>query len=237
MTEKIYHNLKQAYSHLGLGDNVLRAHADALNSMGLVTEENLDTVITAQKQFLENLQAENDRRVTEATIKAKQNAKKGFEEEMAKKAEEEAKKAEERQKKEAEERMKQEREKEMPEWYKKEKEAQEKIISELSKDRQILLDNFKAMKEESDRLKAEKAAADRKNLIISKAKELGVPQYRIDEGFYIAEDADEAAISDYLSKVANNIKVQVLPEKNGYPLSAKKVEKAEADAIAKALVG
>lgn len=125
----------------------------------------------------------------------------------------------------------------MPEWYKKEKEAQEKIISELSKDRQMLLDNFKAMKEESDRLKAEKAAADRKNLIISKAKELGVPQYRIDEGFDIAEDADEAAISDYLSKVANNIKAQVLPEKNGYPLSAKKVEKAEADAIAKALVG
>ena len=231
MTEKIYQRLKQGYSHLGLGENVLRAHAEALNAIGLVTDENIEVVITAQKRFLENLQAENDRRVTDATAKAKQSAKKEFEDDAAKKAEEAAKKAE-------EERLKKEKEKEMPDWYKKEKEAQEKLISELTKDRQTLMDSFKEMKAESDKLKAEKLASDRKNQIISKAKELGIPQYRIEEGFSIADDADENTVNDYLSKVANNIKAQNLPSnRTVFPMVDGKPDKTEVDSIAKSLVG
>lgn len=231
MTEKIYQRLKQGYSHLGLGESFLRAHAEALNAIGLVTDENIEVFITAQKRFLENLQAENDRRVTDATAKAKQSAKKEFEDEAAKKTEEAAKKAE-------EERLKKEKEKEMPDWYKKEKEAQEKLISELTKDRQTLMDSFKEMKAESDKLKAEKLASDRKNQIISKAKELGIPQYRIEEGFSIADDADENTVNDYLSKVANNIKAQNLPgNRTVFPMADGKPDKTEVDSIAKSLVG
>lgn len=55
MKEKIFQKLKQEFSHLGLGDVILQAHADSLASIGLVTDENIDTVISAQKGFLENL--------------------------------------------------------------------------------------------------------------------------------------------------------------------------------------
>lgn len=222
MKEKIFQKLKQGYSHLGLGDGVLQAHAEALNAMGLVTDENIETVIAAQKTFLENLQSENDRRVTDATAKARATAKKEFEDAAAKKAEEERRRKEE----------------ELPDWYVKEKKANEELIQSLTKDRKELLDGFKAMKEESERLKLEKAATERKNLIISKAKELGIPQYRIDEGFSIAEDADEKAIADHLATVSNNIKTQTLPGSRAvFPKADGKPDAAEVDAIAKSLVG
>lgn len=231
MKEKIFQKLKQGYSHLGLGDGVLLAHAEALNAMGLVTDENIETVIAAQKTFLENLQSENDRRVTDATAKARATAKKEFEDAAAKKAEEER-----RRKEEEEERRR--KEEELPDWYVKEKKANEELIQSLTKDRKELLDGFKAMKEESERLKLEKAATERKNLIISKAKELGIPQYRIDEGFSIAEDADEKAIADHLTTVSNNIKTQTLPGSRAvFPKADGKPDAAEVDAIAKSLVG
>ena len=109
MKEKIFQKLKQAYSHLGLGDNVIQAHAESLDAIGLVTDENIDTVISAQKNFLENLQKTNDKRVTDAVVKAKTDAQKEFEDtESKKKAEEEARKAED---------QKREKEKDMPDWY------------------------------------------------------------------------------------------------------------------------
>ena len=39
MKEKIFQKLKQEFSHLGLGDVILQAHADSLASIGLVTDE------------------------------------------------------------------------------------------------------------------------------------------------------------------------------------------------------
>ena len=226
MKSLIFQKLKQEYSHLGLGKEVLQAHADALAATGLVTEENIDTIVSSQASFLESIQKANDQRVTDAQKKAKEDARKEFEaanvaakEEAKRKAEEEAKRREE--------------EKEMPEWYAKEKEAQKKNEEMLRQ----LSESFAAMKRENDAFKLEKATAERKNLIISKAKELGIPEYRINEGFSISDDADESAIVDYLTGVSNNIKAYSLPtNKEAFPLSGQKLKKEEIDDIAKGLV-
>ncbi len=56
MKEKIFQLLKQEYKSLGLGDEVLQAHAEMLDKMGLVTDDNIETVVASQKDFLESLQ-------------------------------------------------------------------------------------------------------------------------------------------------------------------------------------
>lgn len=230
MKQKIFQKLKQGFSNLGLGDEVLQAHAESLAALGLVTDENIDNVVNAQKPFLESLQKNYDTRVTSATAKAKEAAKKEFED-AAKAA------AEEKARKEREERERQEKEKEMPDWYKAEKEASDKTIKELLASVKTMKEGYDAMKAENDKFKAEKTAAERKNSIISKAKELGIPQYRIDEGFAIADDADESKITEHLTKVATNTKSQTLPSNKGvYPLSDGAPSKENVDAIAKAMV-
>lgn len=83
-----------------------------------------------------------------------------------------------------------------------------------------------------------KALADHKAKILSKAKELGIPQFRIDEGFTIADDADDETINNVLTKVANNIKTFQQPTFGG-GLRANLDEKAtkeQVDNVASALV-
>ena len=225
MKQKIFQKLKQAFSNLGLGDEVLQAHAESLAPLGLVTDENIDNVVNAQKPFLESLQKNYDTRVTSATAKAKEAAKKEFEDA-----------AKETARKEREERERQKKEKEMPDWYKAEKEASDKTIKELLASVKTMKEGYDAMKSENDKFKAEKTAAERKNSIISKAKELGIPQYRIDEGFAIADDADESKIMEHLTKVATNTKSQALPSNKGvYPLSDGAPSKEVCDNIVKAM--
>ena len=229
MKDKIFQKLKQEYSHLGLGNGILQAHAESLASLGLVTDENIDAVVAAQKSFLTNLQKDTDSRVTEAQKKAKESAKTEYEAEVKRKAEDE-----ERMK--AEEAARKEKEKEMPEWYKAEKAANEKLLKELAERNKALKEGYDAMKEENEKFKTEKTKAERFNSIISKAKELGIPQWRIDEGFNIADDADDTAISEHLSKVSNNIKAQSLPgNRTVFPQADAKATKADADAVAKSL--
>lgn len=91
MQEKIFNALKQEYSRLGLGDEVLMAHAAALNAMGLVTDENLQTVVKAQETFLSNLQKANDRRAADAAKKAKEDEAKRLETEWQKKLDDQKK--------------------------------------------------------------------------------------------------------------------------------------------------
>lgn len=223
MRDRIFQTLKQEYAHLGLGNDILLAQADTLAGLGIVTDENIATVIASVKPFLEKVQKENDKRVSDASAKARAAVRKELEDETLKK-EKEAKDHE-------------QNKNEVPDWYKQQSAEWDKKIAELSKGSKELSESLSAMKAENDRLKAEKADADRKNLITSKAKELGIPQYRIDEGFVIAPDADEAAISSYLTSVANNIKSQQLPgNRNVFPQSDSKPEKAEVDSIAKSLV-
>ncbi len=230
MKEKIFQKLKQEFSHLGLGDVILQAHADSLTAIGLVTDENIDTVISAQKGFLENLQKTSDKRVTDAVSKAKVDAKRELETEETRRKAEEAKKLEEQ--------AKREKEKDMPEWYKAEKAATEKTIQELLNTNKTLLEGLNGIKKENETFKAEKTSVERSNLIVSKAKELGIPQWRIEEGFSIASDANEEAITSHLTTVANNVKAQLLPgNKTSFPLSDNKPDKGEVDAIARSLVG
>ena len=305
MKEKIFSKLKTKFSSLGLGDEILLAHAGMLAATGFVTEDNVDSIVEMQKDYLEGLQKSNDKRANEAAKTAKENAKKEFEEEQAKKeaaaeeakkkaeeeaarkkaeeeaakaAEEQAKKeAEEKRKKEEEERKKLEelkRNEEVPDYVKKmqedylnklteeRKQADEerqqfkamleeirtankeqsesllKKLNEATEQNKTLSDTITTMKAESDKLKAENDAKARREKILAVAKELGIPQYRIDEGLPITDDMDEDAIRNKLSVVASNCKAVQQRAGSGYSFSGDKVEasKEEVDKVAAALV-
>lgn len=226
MRDKIFQKLKQEYSHLGLGKEVLQAQADALAATGIVTDENIDIIVSSQKAFLESVQKANDQRATDAQRKAKEDALKEYEAQK------------EREKRAAEDEAKRkEQEKQMPDWYVKEKQASEDMLKKLAESNELLRKGLEAMQQENTAFKAEKAAAERKNLILSKAKELGIPEYRIKEGFSIADDADEAAITEHLTSVSNNIKAFSLPSnKEAFPLSGAELKKEDLDSVAKSLV-
>lgn len=282
MKEKIFQLLKQEYKSLGLGDEVLQAHAEMLDKMGLVTDDNIETVVASQKDFLESLQKDNDRRVTDAkkkfeeAQKAKEDAeRKAAEEEAKKKAEEEAKKAaEEAEKKRLEELAKKN---EMPEYLKKyfeeqaaekkasdeartkereefkklvetltqkntdqaktyneQMEAQSKTIKELQETIQKQAEEAKAKEEAAAKAKAK---ADHDAKILSKAKELGIPESRINEGFTLSDDATDETIETYLSKVANNYKALLQPQFGGsYRASEGEPTKEDVDNVAASLV-
>lgn len=282
MKEKIFQLLKQEYKSLGLGDEVLQAHAEMLDKMGLVTDDNIETVVASQKDFLESLQKDNDRRVTDAkkkfeeAQKAKEDAeRKAAEEEAKKKAEEEAKKAaEEAERKRLEELAKRN---EMPDYLKKyfeeqaaekkaseeartkereefkklvetltqkntdqaktyneQMETQSKTIKELQETIQKQAEEAKAKEEAAAKAKAK---ADHDAKILSKAKELGIPESRINEGFTLSDDATDEAIETYLSKVVNNYKALQQPQFGGsYRASEGEPTKEDVDNVAASLV-
>ena len=282
MKDKIFQLLKQEYKSLGLGDEVLQAHAEMLDKMGLVTDDNIETVVASQKSFLESLQKDNDRRVTDAkkkfeeAQKAKEDAeRKAAEEEAKKKADEEAKKAaEEAEKKRLEELAKKN---EMPDYLKKyfeeqaaekkasdeartkereefkelvktltqkntdqaktyneQMEEQSKTIKELQETIQKQAEEAKAKEEAAAKAKAK---ADHDAKILSKAKKLGIPDSRIDEGFNLSDDATDEAIDTYLSKVANNYKALLQPQFGGrYRASEGEPTKEAVDDVAASLV-
>lgn len=275
MKDKIFQLLKQEYKSLGLGDEVLQAHAEMLDKMGLVTDDNIETVVASQKSFLESLKKDNDRIVTDAKKKFEE-AQKAKEDAERKAAEEEAKKkaAEEAEKKRLEELAKKN---EMPDYLKKyfeeqtaekkaseeartkereefkklvetltqkntdqakayneQMEEQSKTIKELQETIQKQADEAKAKEEAAAKAKAK---ADHDAKILSKAKKLGIPDSRIDEGFNLSDDATDEAIDTYLSKVANNYKALQQPQFGGsYRASEGEPTKEEVDNVAASLV-
>ncbi len=275
MKDKIFQLLKQEYKSLGLGDEVLQAHAEMLDNMGLVTDDNIETVVASQKSFLESLQKDNDRRVTDAKKKFEE-AQKAKEDAERKAAEEEAKKkaAEEAEKKRLEELAKRN---EMPDYLKKyfeeqaaekkasdeartkereefkklvetltqkntdqaktyneQMEAQSKTIKELQETIQKQAEEAKAKEEAAAKAKAK---ADHDAKILSKAKELGIPESRINEGFTLSDDATDETIETYLSKVANNYKALQQPQFGGsYRASEGEPTKEDVDNVAASLV-
>ena len=305
MKEKIFQKLKTKYSSLGLGDEILLAHAEMLASTGFITDDNMDSIVEGQKNYLEGLQKANDKRATEAAETAKKNARKEFDEEQAKK-EADAKAAAEKAAKEAEEKAatekaakeaKEKAEKEAAEKAKKEeeerkrleemkknqeipqavKDMQEDLLKKIQEERQKadadrkaftdLLEQMKksteesnkalieklnaqteanktlnetitAMKTENDRIKAEAQKKARQEGIIQKAKELGIPKSRIEEGFAITDDMDEDAITNHLNVVAANFKALNLSERRpfGQQLENKEATEEELKAVAGALV-
>lgn len=275
MKEKIFQLLKQEYKSLGLGDEVLQAHAEMLDKMGLVTDDNIETVVASQKDFLESLQRDNDRRVTDAkkkfeeAQKAKEDAeRKAAEEEATKKAAEEAerKRLEElakknempdylkkyfeeqaAEKKASDEARTKEREEfkklvetltqkdtDQAKTYNEQMEAQSKTIKELQETIQKQAEEAKAKEEAAAKAKAK---ADHDAKILSKAKELGIPESRINEGFTLSDDATDEAIETYLSKVANNYKALQQPQFGGsYRASEGEPTKEDVDNVAASLV-
>lgn len=289
MKEKIYAKLKQAYSSLGLGDEVLQAHAESLANLGFVTDENLDAVVGGQKPFLEGLQKEYDRRASTARKAGEEAERKKIEEEQ-KKAEEERKKKDAEAKKKAEEeaarkkaeeevaRKKAEEEEaekkrleeikknqEVPDYFKKyieetnarskaqaeayekriseileshkaQTDATNKVISDLQDKNKVLLDGYEQIKADAEKKAQQQKLEAHRNFITNKAKELGIPQWRIDEGFTIADDAEESSVVEYLSGVASHIKTSALPLDKGEILGGDKATKEDMDSVAKALV-
>lgn len=275
MKDKIFQLLKQEYKSLGLGDEVLQAHAEMLDKMGLVTDDNIETVVASQKSFLESLQKDNDRRVTDAkkkfeeAQKAKEDAeRKAAEEEAKKKADEEAEKKrleelakknempdylkkyfEEQaaEKKASDEARTKEREEfkklvetltqkntDQAKTYNEQMEAQSKTIKELQETIQKQAEEAKAKEEAAAKAKAK---ADHDAKILSKAKELGIPESRINEGFTLSDDATDEAIETYLSKVANNYKALQQPQFGGsYRASEGEPTKEDVDNVAASLV-
>ena len=103
---------------------------------------------------------------------------------------------------------------------------------------QNLAEQVQALVKENTDFKAAQAAENRKNFILNKAHELGIPDWRINEGFSIDNDANEETITNTLTTVSNNIRANVLPQggvnlpqsDNGTP------DKAMFDSIAEKLV-
>ena len=79
---------------------------------------------------------------------------------------------------------------------------------------------------------SKEAKATRQAQILGKAKELGIPEWRINEGFIIADDADEASINTMLSGVKQNIVTAGLETSKGFPIDQNKTpSKEELDGI------
>ena len=171
MKEKIYNQLKQEFSKLGLSDELLQSVAASLDSTGLVTDENLATVVKGQENMLKSYQSNLDKLRTEGA---------GFKKELEELKAKGGKGGGQQQQPEAD----------MPEWFTKYKEEQDKKLGELIA--------------ENEKFKAEKARGERNAMILAKAKELKISKSRIDEGFAIPDDMDEAGITSYLSRVKKN---------------------------------
>lgn len=246
MRDEIFKLLKQAYSRLGFGDDFLMARATMLDSLGFVTSENVNDVVAKQSDSLTALQRMEDSRVASALKKAKEEAEKKAAEEAEKKAKEAAEeKAKEAARKAAEDVTKT---KEKPndstgltpelkaflEGIKTQMDEQKKTY-----EKQVLSlsESLKSLKDQNEKDAAAKAKAERRTMILNKAKELGIPQSRIDEGFVIADDADETAIASYLGTVKRNIDANKLPSDNRFALEGKALSDSELDTMANALLG
>lgn len=182
MKEKIFQQLKQKYANLGLAEEVLQSVAESLNATGIVTDENLETVIAGQGVMLKSYQSSLDKVRTEGA-----NWKKELEELKGKGG--------------GQKRQPEQNEDGIPDWFRKYQAEQEKKI--------------KALTDANETAKAEKAKAERNNLIMSSAKKAGIPEWRIKEGFAIPENMDEKGISDYMSGIKQNIVTNSLEGKRG----------------------
>lgn len=171
MKEKIYNQLKQEFAKLGLSDELLQSVAASLDSTGLVTDDNLATVVKGQENMLKSYQSNLDKLRTEGA-----GFKKELEELKAKGGKGGG--------------QQQQPKEEMPEWFTKYKEEQDKKLGELIA--------------ENEKFKTEKTKGERNAMILAKAKELKISKSRIEEGFAIPDDMDEAGITSYLSKVRKN---------------------------------
>lgn len=112
------------------------------------------------------------------------------------------------------------------------------MMAEMTANHNALKADYDALKAENESVKQQKAVAARRQFIEDEARKLGIPQYRIDEGFVIADDATEQAIAETLGKVASNMRTAMLPGSNSLnlPGNADKPTDATIADFAKAIV-
>lgn len=84
------------------------------------------------------------------------------------------------------------------------------------------------LQEKLSAYETKEAKATRQAQILGKAKELGIPDWRINEGFTITDDADEALISTTLSAIKQNIVTAGLEQNKGFAMSSSEAESKEA---------
>lgn len=220
MKDKIFNALKQEYSRLGLGDNILSGLAQMLATTGMVTDENLQGVIASQKDYLEGLQKSNDKRVNDAlTAKQKEidelKAKVNQPTPPAPPAPQD-----------------------MPDWYKREREARKAEIDALAAEMKALRDSKEdaakrvaALEEEKKAELARRAAAERKSQIGNRAKEKGIPEWLIKHGFPdIPENATDEQVNAILDTYAKEVQTQFLPSRGGVVMTGN-ITKADTDAM------
>lgn len=99
-------------------------------------------------------------------------------------------------------------------------------------DLQKMIDEALAVKlspiqEELNAYKAKDQQTARANMIASKAKELGIPEWRAREGFAITPEMDEAAINSYLASVKQNIVTAGLESSNASGVLSTSEEKSK----------
>lgn len=250
MKVKILNALKTKYAHLGLTEDVFTSLSETLAP--IATDETMSNLVDSQKPFLEQLQKMTDNRVTSAVEKARI---KMLEDITAKQVEEKQKADElEKSQKEAETQAKKQNEQmeQMPDWFKEynaeisaklaefktAKESKEKDTKELRETLEKQKAALELIQKQNEQFVSEKKALERKNFITSKAKEVKIPDWRINEGFAISDDMDELKITEYLNTVATNLTAAILPTKStSIPLTNGEVPKEQIDSLAKSLVG
>ena len=129
---------------------------------------------------------------------------------------------------------------EKAEWEKSNPKKEEKkdvpddIDAKLQK---LIAEHVKPLQDKLDAHDAKEAATKREAKILAKAQELQIPQFRIDEGFNIAQDADDNTVNEYLSKVKQNLVTAGLEKKpSGQGLATSDdIAKQEAEEWAKTL--
>lgn len=220
MKDKILNGLKTAYP--SLSDDMLNAQTSILMAAGYVTEDNLSAVIAAQKPLVEIINSKNK--------KISDDINKKYVEELEK-----GKKANERLvilEKELQDIKNQSESiankkdnsgdldfKTAIENLKAELQSEyQKNIADLLQSQKESSEILNSLKQENESFKREKTIEERNNFIRSTAKGLGIPQWRIEEGFVLPEDAENDTIVKSLSTIANNVKTQLLPASEKFPL-------------------
>lgn len=257
MKEKIFQALKTEYAHLGLGDEILMQQANMIEGMGVATDDNLAAIVAAQKDYLSGLQKINDRRVSDALAKAQQKAADDLKAKLdaAKKANDDAlakaiadleakfgKQPEPQPKPEPKKEGETEAEKALREMIEKSQkehaaqvESMKTQMEEMMKSLKTQASSLAAFQKENEAMKAAKAEADRKAFIETTAQELGIPAWRIKEGFAINASDDNDTIKTYLTSVATNIKTAGIQPDGGkiLDLGVAKPTDAELDSLIK----
>lgn len=192
MKEKILAVLKTKYSNLGFDAKALDGVAASL-AESVTDESQIETAVRGVEPILKFFQADFDRKRTEY------NALKGQYDELKAKADTSSANG-------GGQGRKNVTDDDELAWFKAYKQQHE--------------ERYNAIKAENDTLKSEKAKTERSNLITAKAKELGIPEWRMKEGFVIGDDADEKTIGEYLASVQKNLVTAGLEGKSsGFPIS------------------